>query len=330
MSYFRQSVSLLVSAMVIALSAPANALMAGVAPDSPAARVDPNTASSPFAGVGSVVVNGDAVSGVVIASQYVLTAAHVASGQSPSSITFMLNLGGTTPWTSSVEAITVYPTFSFPYDDLAVLKLANPVPDGVPIYQMYSGTIATGLIIKLVGYGASGNGNAGVTVAGSSSVKRTGENVVDLLTSTLDSSGLTSKFFLYDFDGPTGDGPLGGPTLGNSLETLVAVGDSGSPSFVINNGGLQLFGINTFVSDSPSTAPITYEFGTVGGGIVASDPRFASWLQTSTAGTLGQTPSNDVPVPMWANELLALSLAIAILVWSQRRNAPIEGNHQNT
>jgi len=118
-------------------------------------------------------------------------------------------------------------------------------------------------------------------------VKRTGTNVVDALQLTIDSSGLTSRFYIYDFDGPTGNGSSGGPTTGNTSETLVAVGDSGGPSFVRNGNVLQLFGINTFVSAPAAGASVNYQFGTIGGGIVASEPRFASWLQTATNGTLG-------------------------------------------
>jgi Trypsin len=297
---------------------PAHALMAGMAPDSPAARVDPNTGSI-YAGVGSVIVAGAPLSGVVIASQYVLTAGHVVSGQPASALQFALNLGAATPWTSSVESVAIYPTFSFPYDDLAVLKLATPVPPQVPIYALYSGPISVGLTITLVGYGGSGNGNVGVTVSANSTVKRTGANVVDGLQPTIDSSGHTSRFFIYDFDAPTGNGTLGGPTTGNASETVVAVGDSGSPSFVHNGSDLQLFGINTFVS-SPTGGTVSYEFGTIGGGMVASDPRFAAWLQTATDGTLGK-PAVDVPLPFWSGGLLAVLLA-GISIAHARRGAP--------
>ncbi|HVO47251.1 MAG TPA: trypsin-like serine protease [Steroidobacteraceae bacterium] len=283
------------------------ALMAGESPDSPAARVDRDTASSQYSGVGSVVVNGSALSGVVIASQYVLTAGHDVSGEPLTALQFVLNLGGSA-WTTAIESVTIYPTFSFPYDDLAVLKLVNPVPIGVPAYPMYSGPIATGLTITLVGYGGSGNGNVGVTLGASSTVKRVGENAVDQLPTSLDTSGLTSRFFVYDFDGPGGNGALGGPTLGNSLETVVAVGDSGSPAFVHNGNSLQLFGINTFVSSPVSGQAVNYEFGTLGGGIVAADPRFASWLKTATNGTLGVSSSGDVPLPLWSQGLLAMGL----------------------
>jgi len=297
----------------------AEALMAGQPPDSPAARVDPNVPGSIYAGVGSVVVGGSPLSGVVIASRYVLTAGHVASGQPPSSIQFVLNLGGSTQWTSSVQSVSVHPTFSFPYDDLAVLELTDPVPDGVPIYSMYPGPITTGLIITLAGYGGSGNGNVGVTVGASSSVKRTGTNVADALQLTVDNSGKQSRFYIYDFDGPTGNGPLGGPTLGNATETLVAVGDSGSPAFVRNGNALLVFGINTFVSN-PSGGSVTYQFGTIGGGIVACDPRFASWLQTATHGTLGEPLQvADGPLPLWSDALLAALLGGGILLVRSRQ-----------
>jgi hypothetical protein len=54
---------------------------------------------------------------------------------------------------------------------------------------------------------------------------------------------------------------------------------------------------------------VNYQFETLGGGIVASDPRFAGWLQSSTAGTLGQGSSTaDGPLPLWSSVLLALLL----------------------
>lgn len=310
--------ALAIGAALLGTTPFAFALMAGQSPDSPAARVDANSASSIYAGVGSVVVGGSPLSGVVIAGQYVLTAAHVVNGQAPAAIQFVLNLNGTSQWTSAVESVTVYPTYSFPYDDLAVLKLATAVPDGVPIYRLYAGPLTTGITITLAGYGSSGNGNVGVTVGSNSGIKRVGTNVVDALQATVDNSGLTSRFYLYDFDGPSGNGPLGGPTLGNSTETLVAEGDSGSPAFVRSGNSLQLFGINNFVA-STTSATVNYQFGTLGGGIVAADPRFATWLESATGGTLGQSQpaGGDAPLPTWATFLLAVALG-GVLMASAR------------
>jgi hypothetical protein len=304
-----------VAAIALLQCAPAAALMAGSAsgtpPDSPTARIDPNVASSPFAGVGAVVINGGVYSGVVIANQYVLTAGHVGQAGPASSMQFELNLGGAQPWSSSVASVTIYPTFNFPYDDLAVLQLTQPVPAGVPVYPMYGGSLATGLTLVMAGYGDSGYGDVGVSVGASATVKRTGENVYDVYATSVDTSGLQSAFFVYDFDGPTSDGPYGGPTLGNTLETLVAPGDSGGPSFVRVNGQLQLFGINTFVVDLNNN-PITYTFGEVGGGILAASPRFAAWLQSSTNGALGQQTDTgnggDGPLPLWALGALGAGL----------------------
>jgi len=306
--------------LVCLVASPAQAIMAGQAPDSAAARVNPNSDPT-WSAVGSVVVNGAPLSGVVIAGRFVLTAAHVVSGAPVNTLQFVLNLGAT-QWTSPVESVVVHPSYSFPYDDLAVLKLANPVPPSVPIYRMYSGAQTAGLTLVLIGYGASGNGDVGANVGASSSVKRVGENVLDALQSAIDSSGRTSRFFIYDFDGPTGNGSLGGPTLGNTLETVVGVGDSGSPVFVRNGGTPQLFGISNFVS-SPTGGTVNYEFGTVGGGIIASDSRFAAWLQTATEGTLGSPAQLDVPLPLWSGVVLAFVLAALSMRYAPAAPLPI-------
>lgn len=291
----------------------AQAIMAGQAPDSPDRRVNPNTDST-YSGVGSVLVNGSALSGVVIAGQFVLTAAHVVSGTPPSGLQFALNLGST-QWTSAIESVAIYPTFSFPYDDLAVLKLATPVPASVPIYPLYTATPVGGTTLILVGYGASGNGDVGPTVSANSTVKRVGANSLDALQPTVDTSGRLSRFFLYDFDGPSGNGAMGGATLGNALESVVAVGDSGSPVFVRNGSALQLFGISSLVA-SPTGGNVTYEFGTIGGGIVASDSRFSSWLQTATEGTLGKPAQVDLPLPLWSGALLAFVLVTLSMTYA--------------
>jgi len=306
--------------LFFAVSPRAQALMAGQAPDSPAARVNPNSDTT-WSGVGSVMVNGAPLSGVVIAGGFVLTAAHVVNGQPTTALKFVLNLGAT-QWTSPIESVVIHPTYRFPYDDLAVLKLANPVPPSVPIYRMYTGVQVTGLILTLVGYGASGNGDAGVTVGASSSVKRIGENVLDAVQSTIDTSGHTSRFLIYDFDGPTGNGGLGGPTLGNTLETVVAEGDSGGPVFVHNGSTPQIFGISNFVS-APNGGTVTYEFGTVGGGIIASDSRFSAWLQTATEGTLGSPAQVDVPLPLWSGVLLAFVLVTLSMRYANPAPLPI-------
>ena len=302
-------IAVVAGCLALACASAADAMMAGAAPDSAAARVDANVPSSAFAGVGAITVGSATYSGVVIAPQFVLTAGHVGSAGAASAMHFVLNLSAI-PWTSAIQSVAIYPTYSFPYDDLAVLKLAAPVPAGVPIYPMYSGAVTAGLVITLAGYGSSGNGDVGLTVGSNPNVKRTGANAVDAVQNTLDNTGLSSRFYLYDFDGPSGRGALGGTTLGNATETLVGPGDSGGPAFVASGGSLTLLGIDTFVAPASTGAPTNYEFGMLGGGILASDPRFAQWLHSATEGTLGGAAIDaDGPLPVWALGLLAVGLA---------------------
>jgi hypothetical protein len=300
--------------------------MAGAPPDSAAARVDANVAGSPLAGVAAISINGATYSGVVIAPQYVLTAGHVAGAGPAAAMQVILNAGGT-PWTTTVLNATTYPTFSFPYDDLGILQLASPVPAGIPVYPMYGGSLQTGLILVLAGYGESGNGNVGPNIGAATGVKRTGQNSLDELTPTLDNSGLTSRFFVYDFDGPTGNGPLGGPTLGNAIETMVAAGDSGGPSFIQVGSSLQVLGINTFAASTVANQSPTYTFGNLGGGIVAADPRFAPWLQSTTQGTMpgmGAAADGDGPLPLWSYAVLAGAL------WAMTLARCAHGSHPDS
>ena len=137
--------------------------MAGAPPDSPAARVDPNTATSAWAGVGSVVVNGHPFSGVVIGRRHVLTAGHVPGD--PPHTKFQLNLGGEAAHVIAVAKVVRHPAFKnfdpqHPRDDLAILVLAEDVPAGVPIYPLHHGDIDPGAVLTFVGYGASGHGDA--------------------------------------------------------------------------------------------------------------------------------------------------------------------------
>ena len=287
--------------------------MAGNLPDTAAARVDPNTSLSLWTGVVSVVIGGAPFSGVVIGPRHVLTAAHVALNQNPANVTVVVN-AGPTPVVMTVDAVTSYPTADFPYNDLSLLHLAQSVPPGVAVYPVVDVAQPLGTRITLVGYGGSGNPATGANVAASSSVKRRGQNVIDQLTDRLDASGRTGAFYLYDFDGPTGNGPLGGATLGNSVETSVAGGDSGSAAFVDTGNGPALYGLNTTAISFSGAAAST--FGSGGAGMVLSHAPYLAWLVAQTNNTLGVSSSvgsADVPsLTPWAMALLAGGLAWAL------------------
>lgn len=297
----------------------ARAIMSGAAPDSPAARIDVNHVDSPWTSAVAVLVNGGTYSGVVVAPRHVLTAAHVIGGASPSVVSVQVNAQAT-PTVLGVASIARLPSASFPYDDLALLTLATAVPESVQVLPIHRGPLPPAQVLTLVGYGYSGSGDGGPWVPGIQSVKRRGSNVADAVQTTVDASGRTSLFYLFDFDGPNGVGALGGPTLGNADEAGLAGGDSGSPAYATIGGTRWLIGINNLVAPAPGSTTVDYRFGTLGGGLLLSDPRFIDWLTEGTQGTLGQSnaPAGEVPLPAWA----LASLGGALLLASSQRPRP--------
>lgn len=274
----------------------------GTPADSPSNRVDPNTTQSPYAGVGSVQVNarrGTYIgTGAPIDSTHIITAAHVVDinndGKATSkdgvrSLYFNLNYGGNLTHKIAVTSIAIHPHFTgfnrpSINDDLAILTLATPLPAGVPIYSLPTSDLLAGTTITLVGYGQSGDGVNGYTVNASFSVKRTGVNNADAFYGQDDAGQpAANEVFRFDFDGPSGNGTFGGPTLGNDEETTLGGGDSGGPSFVPNSvGGHTIVGVNTFTQGL--TAP---RFGSLGGGINVHP--YVSWI------TAVQSRNADVP-----------------------------------
>jgi hypothetical protein len=305
----RQWLAGLTASVAATCGLPARAMMAGAAPDSPQARVDANVAGSPWAGVVSVVVAGAPYSGVAISLTHVLTAGHVAAGRAPGSVQVVVN-HAPVPLTLRAASVTGYPGFAFPYDDLAIVTLADPLPVTTPIHPVLDTPPALGSVVTLVGYGASGLGSTGPNVNGSASIKRVGRNALDQLTDRLDASGRSSPFFVYDFDGPSGPGPLGGPSLGNATETCVASGDSGAPAFVDHDGGLALMGLCSVSLGFAGSASV---FGAGGGGPVLAHAPYLSWLQAQTGGAVqwvSQLRSADVPLASgWAMALAGGALA---------------------
>jgi hypothetical protein len=276
-----------------------------VAPgDSTDQRVDPNTTSSPFAGVGSIQVQTKATSfigtGTVIGKRSVLTAAHVVDLNNDGKVDrrdgaqgvyFILNVGGDQTAKIAVTGFNIAPDFSgFGHpavnDDLAVLTLAEDVPDGVPIYQLATSELEAGTVLTMVGYGRAGDGLRGYTTTASPSVKRVGENTADAFYGQDDKGRPeANEVFRFDFDGPTGKGPMGGPTLGNDKETQLGGGDSGGPAFSVGDGGqLTLVGVTSFTQGA--NAP---RFGSMGGG--ANLYAYQSFLWSALG--LSDGPSSD-------------------------------------
>jgi hypothetical protein len=305
----------LLLAPTLALSAaPARALMAGQAPDTPAARVDPNGPAGHTAAV-AVLVDGAVYSGVVVSPQHVLTAAHVVGAHAPAALRVRVHADAV-PAEIASAAVQRFPGTSFPYDDLALLTLAEPVPRSVQVPPVRREPLPLQQVITVVGHGWSGSGDNGPSVPGSPEVKRRGRNVADRVQTTVDASGRSSLFVLFDFDGPAGNGTWGGGTLGNGDETGLASGDSGSPLFAEIAGVTWLVGIANLVAPPAGRSVNDYRFGTLCGGILLAEPRLHLWLDEQTGGTLGRQPADDadVPLPWWSAAAIG-----GLLAWRSRR-----------
>jgi hypothetical protein len=320
----------------------------GTPPDSPSNRVDPNTTSSPFAGVGSVFAdfapvdgNGNLGTGSLIHGlspatagrrDYYLTAAHVVDANqdgvadvSPANLLFVLNFGGNFTHVIPAAEIFVHPDYGDgnSNDDLALIRLATPAPAGVPVYNLlpaFSGFVEA---INPVGYGLTGDPVSGYTPGSSGfTVKRSGLNQADVVGDD-DEGGGAFEIFAADFDGPDGSTnvfDLGLPgfdpaiegTYGNTLETTVGGGDSGGPSFLrdIDTKALVL---------GADGMPTLYGVNTFTVGSIANPaPRFGTFFGGMLVPAYaGWVESVMIPEP---GALVLLAVGAAALLPTRRRS----------
>lgn len=263
----------------------------GSPPDSPTNRVDANISSSPFAGVAHLTLGGAAAcTGTPISRFHIVSAGHCVdfddngTNDIGTNVVIRFNYSGsgsTIIGSGSIASVDVHPDytgFSNPTvnDDLIIITLNEPLPNFIPIYPVFTGLQTQGQVITMVGYGRTGFGDVGDTIGGNSSIKRVGQNTVELLFDNDDPGGaMVKEIFEYDFDGPTnGTNCFGGPgTLGNDIESSVGSGDSGGPSFVQVGDELRLWGVNTFGVACIAPPPL---FGSIGGGMLVTG--YLDWI----------------------------------------------------
>lgn len=170
--------------------------------------------------------------GVLIAPQWIVTAAHAVTWRQ--SGLEQVVIGGIS---RDVERLVIHPGYKKPphelihqalttgdatlvlvlvasSDDIALIKLAQPVTDVAPV-AMYKGSAELGQIVKIVGKGATAIGAAGYD--------RHASHRTELRRAFNKVSSAHGRWFCYVFDKPPSALPLEGAT-GN--------GDSGGPAFI--------------------------------------------------------------------------------------------------
>ena len=268
-----------VCAVLLAVSATASAII--IRDDTADAAYRTNAATLPaladFPGEGH---------GVLIAPQWVVTAAHVACLHMPLQ---EIHIAGQA---RNVQSVIVHPGFKMPSDaliqsalasadagqlmaflagsdDIALVKLQTPVSDVAPV-ALYRGGDEVGKTVQLIGKGATGTGNDREIADGPRrTALRRAFNVI---------SHADARWLSYRFDAPPSALPL---------EGMTGSGDSGSPVLIETGQHWQLAGLASWVSsDGELRGYPGARYGDRGNSVRIS--RYLAWIESAIAGDPAQ------------------------------------------
>jgi hypothetical protein len=254
-------------------------------------------------------------SGTLIASDWVLTAAHVVD--QTTSLTFQI--GGKSYAADQMIANPGWTGDLWAGYDIAMVHLNGKVPDITPA-KLYDGSAEAGKVGTAVGYGMTGTGNTGAKKLDYN--KRGAQNSIDLLSNN-------GRLLFSDFDSPRFN--FWSNSMGSSkpldLEGLIAPGDSGGGVFIDEGNGPELAGVNSFVGSWHHRVDSSY--GDMSGHTRVS--YFTDWIDSVLNGTAntsalrstnawyGATAVVDpLPVPEPGTLALLASGAVVLLLAARR------------
>ncbi|WP_313317581.1 trypsin-like serine protease [Stenotrophomonas sp.] len=224
--------------------------------------------------------------GVLIAPQWVVTAAHAVAWQSHMK---QVTINGVT---RDVEHIEIHPGYKKPTqrlldqalatwdwtlfrvllassDDIALVKLAHPVADVSPV-EINKSDAEFGQVIQVIGKGATGNGVTGYEFSDS--------HRTDLRRAFNRITSADGRWLCYVFDKPSEALPLEGGT---------GSGDSGGPVLVQAGNEWLLAGLTSW-SDPQSSNRTPGRYGQITCNVRLS--HYIEWIQRTMSGEPAAEP----------------------------------------